>query len=158
MSKDTPSMAKNKIRRSLLAILDPYPSKAEVDGLWQYFNDRCAYCGVGVERQSRTGHIDHVIASTIGGGNGTHNCVLSCARCNGDEKRDEDWRAFLYRKSETEKVAAMRAARIESWISLAPAAELSEESICQAQAIIADVISHYESAVEQIRALRQVGA
>lgn len=158
MPKDTPSMAKNKIRRSLLAILDPHPSASEVEALWRYFECRCAYCGVVIARESRTGHLDHVIASTSGGGNGIHNCVLSCARCNGDEKREEDWRNFLDRKAESAQVAAVRAELIESWLSRAPAATLSPEAERRALAIIADAIANYEEAVVKVRGLRHVGA
>lgn len=38
MVKDTPPMAKNKIKRSLGAILDPHPSKKEENALWDYFD------------------------------------------------------------------------------------------------------------------------
>lgn len=151
-------MAKNKIRRSLLAILDPHPSDSEVEELWRYFQSQCAYCGIEIARESRSGHLDHVIASTLGGGNGIHNCVLSCGRCNGDEKREEDWRIFLRRKAESAQLAEVRAERIEVWLSRAPAARLSPEAAQQAQAIIADAITHYEDAVARVRALRHVGA
>ena len=154
MPKDTPSMAKNKIRRSLLAILDPNPSASEIEEIWRYFDSRCAYCGVAIRRESRTGHLDHVIASTVDGGNGVHNYVLSCARCNGDEKRQEDWRIFLGRKAESEELAASRAKLIEGWLSRAPAATLSPEAEKQVQAMIAEVVAHYDEAVVKIRALR----
>jgi hypothetical protein len=39
-------MAKNKMRRCLAAILDPHPSGAEVEELWDYFQSSCAYCGI----------------------------------------------------------------------------------------------------------------
>jgi hypothetical protein len=158
MPKDTPSMAKNKIRRSLLAILDPHPSKAEIEELWSYFGRSCAYCGVAIERGSRTGHLDHVIASTAGGSNGIHNCVLSCGRCNGDEKREEDWRTFLDRKAGGAEVAMTRAKLIEEWLSCVPVAVINPEAERQVQAIIAEAISHYEHAVTRMRALRQIDA
>ncbi|WP_407943038.1 HNH endonuclease [Marinomonas atlantica] len=73
-------MAKNKIRRSLVSIIDPYPSKSEVDQLWEYFESRCAYCGISINRGSRTGHLDHLIPSSEGGSNSIYNHALSCAR------------------------------------------------------------------------------
>jgi hypothetical protein len=57
MAKDTPSIAKNKIKRSLGAICDPHPSKKEEKILWEYFHYQCAYCGIEIERESRTGHL-----------------------------------------------------------------------------------------------------
>lgn len=154
MPKDTPSMAKNKIRRSLLAILDPHPSASEIEELWRYFDSRCVYCGIAITRESRTGHLDHVIASTSGGSNGIHNFVLSCARCNGDEKREEDWRIFLGRKAESEELVAERSKLIEGWLARAPTATLSPEVVQQVQAVIAQVVAHYDEAVARVRALR----
>jgi len=99
MAKNTPSMAKNMIKRSLLAVIDPHPSKAEVELLWKYFQSSCAYCGVEIPRESRTGHMDHVVSSALGGSNSIYNHVLSCSRCNGDEKKEESWQSFLTRKA-----------------------------------------------------------
>jgi hypothetical protein len=44
----------------------------------------------------RRGHVDH---ATIGGGNQLGNLILACSRCNGGEKRDQDWQAFLFLKT-----------------------------------------------------------
>lgn len=86
MAKDTPSMAKNKIRRSLIAICDPHPSRKEVDALWAYFDSQCAYCRKPLDRASRVGHMDHLIPTTEGGSNSIFNHALSCGKCNGDDK------------------------------------------------------------------------
>lgn len=150
--RDTPSMAKNKIRRSLLAIIDPHPSPAEVDDLWGYFESKCAYCGAVIPRESRTGHLDHVLASAAGGSNSIHNFVLSCARCNGDDKREGDWRAFLSRTAEPTVVTA-RATRIEAWLSRAPATGRRPELAMQANKIVEEAISDFDRAVARMRAL-----
>lgn len=57
MAKDTPLMAKNKMRRCLIIILDPQPSSGEVQRLWNFFQSSCAYCGCQLDRLSRTGHL-----------------------------------------------------------------------------------------------------
>lgn len=157
-AKDTPSMAKNKIRRSLVAILDPYPSASETEALWRHFGGCCAYCGKSIERASRTGHLDHVVSAAAGGSNGIHNHVLACASCNGDEKRQEEWRSFLSRKAESPHAALERGERIEAWLAQAKPSEVSPEVRRQAEAIIAEAVASYEQAVARVRALRRVGA
>jgi hypothetical protein len=154
MPKDTPSMAKNKMRRCLVAIYDPHPSKTEVNELWQYFESRCAYCGEPIERDSRTGHLDHLIPAAEGGRNSLYNHALSCARCNGDEKREESWQSFLAIKATDSEVYKQRQEKIEHWLSLAPAAVANPKFLAQAEAIIDEAIQSFESAVEKMRALR----
>lgn len=157
-AKYTPSMAKNKIRRSLVAILEPYPSAEETDALWQHFGSCCAYCGRGIERALRTGHLDHVVSAATGGSNGIHNHVLACASCNGDEKREEAWRSFLNRKAESAQVALERSGHIEAWLAQAKPSGVRPEVKRQAEAIIAEAVASYEQAVAKVRALRSVGA
>lgn len=71
MAKDTPSTAKNKIKRSLGAICDPHPLKREEDEL-------CEYCGVSIGKASRTGHLYHLIPTSEGGSNSIHkSCIIS---------------------------------------------------------------------------------
>ena len=154
MPKDTPSMAKNKIRRSLVAILDPHPSKSEVNALWAYFEARCAYCGTPISRESRTGHLDHLVPSAEGGSNDIHNHALSCARCNGDEKREESWQSFLERKSEGADVFQARKKKIEEWLSLSPAKNRDREILAEGEDIVREAIDCFERSVDKMRALR----
>lgn len=158
MSKDTPSMAKNKIRRSLVAILDPHPTGAEIEKLWAYFGSTCAYCGVSIQRGSRTGHLDHVLSSAQSGCNDVHNHVLSCARCNGDEKRDQAWQDFLARKSQSAAINTARREKIEAWLAMAPACAISADADEKLHQLIGEVIAHYDEAVAQLRALRDINA
>jgi len=72
MAKDAPSMVKNKMRRCFQAVIEPHPSKSDIDSLWEYFDSSCAYCGVKIDRGSRTGHVDHVVSSAAGGSNDIH--------------------------------------------------------------------------------------
>lgn len=149
-------MAKNKIRRSLAALLDPHPSAKEVERLWAYFGSSCAYCGLELLRASRTGHLDHVSASAFGGSNSIHNHVLSCARCNGDEKREMCWEEFLRAKCPDASVARERRARISNWISLAPVKSPSAATE-EFESIVAAAIASYEGAVAKVRELRKRG-
>ena len=105
------------MRRTISEILDPGPSASEQNQLWTHFQSSCAFCGVHIERSSRTGHLDHLDG---GGGNGPKNRVLACARCNGDEKRDRDWQEFLHEKNPDESAEEERRERIESWIATHP--------------------------------------
>lgn len=158
MPKDTPSIAKNKIKRSLVAIVDPHPSKSDVDALWHYFGSRCAYCGTKIERRSRTGHLDHLIPVSEGGSNNIHNHALSCAHCNGDEKREESWGAFLATKAESPETYERRKLTIEQWLSQLPPKPLSNELWAEADAIIAEAIKSFELSVQKMRSLRDRNA
>lgn len=155
MAKDTPSMAKNKMRRCLAAILDPHPSRTEIDALWQYFDSRCAYCGLELDRVARVGHIDHIFPTSEGGTNDIHNHVLACAACNGDEKRERPWKAFLMQKAKNQVDSTSRAAKIEEWLSRSPGrVQLDEQTQVQAAEIVDQAITNFEAAVERMRTLR----
>jgi HNH endonuclease len=154
-AKDTPSMAKNKIRRSLLALVDPHPTPTEITELWAYFGSSCAYCGVAISRDSRTGHIDHVVSSALGGSNSVYNHVLSCARCNGDEKREEPWESFLARKANDPSLLATRHSKISSWLARKASPPLQAQIRSRADAIICNAIDNFDSAVKELRALRK---
>lgn len=154
MAKDTPSMAKNKIKRSLGAIFDPHPSKSEENSLWEYFESCCAYCGVEINRQSRKGHLDHLIPTSEGGSNNIHNHALSCSTCNGDEKREKPWLQFLSEKTTNPSLLAQRKEKIEFWLSQAQRRNFSEEMMIEAQAIITEAIENFELSVDKMRDLR----
>ena len=155
MAKDTPSMAKNKMRRCLASILDPHPSDAEVKELWSYFQSSCAYCGIPLDRASRTGHLDHVLSSALGGSNEIHNHLLSCNRCNGDEKREEDWQSFLTRKVTDRDLASGRHAHISAWIGRADREPLDPSAKTEADFIISQTLQSFDEAVKKLRALRR---
>lgn len=154
-AKDTPSMAKNKIKRSLLAVLDPHPKPNEIFELWAYFDSSCAYCGIAIPRDSRSGHVDHVVSSALGGGNCIHNHVLSCARCNGDEKREESWESFVIRKAPTPALATERHAHISAWISQGQSVVFTPELRSRSDAIISRALDSFDSAVRELRVLRK---
>ena len=142
------------MRRSLIAIFDPPPSKSEVDELWNYFEFRCAYCGKPISRETRTGHIDHLVPSADGGSNNIHNHALSCARCNGDEKREEPWQPFLESKTENVKVLQARKEKIDHWLSLISAKNNDPELVADVESIIKEAIENFDRSVAKMRALR----
>jgi 5-methylcytosine-specific restriction endonuclease McrA len=136
--KYTVPQAKNRMRRTVEEILDPGPRN--VDAVWGHFGARCAYCGQGLSRDRREGHVDHADPY---GGNDLGNLVLACASCNGDEKREESWHGFLRRKTPDDALFAEREGRIRAWLDQHPrkSAEDSRE--------IADVREELEGLIEQ---------
>ena len=147
-------MAKNKIRRSLTALIDPYPSKKEVDSLWSYFESKCAYCGIELLREERKGHQDHIISLADGGTNDVHNFVLSCHICNGDEKREENWHTFLRKKATDNIICSARKNKIESWIALSNGNQTDKKVKEEVEDIICRALSSYDASVTKIRALK----
>jgi 5-methylcytosine-specific restriction endonuclease McrA len=97
--RKTPSYAKNIIRNTLREIVDPVPSEGEILDLWETFGSKCAYCNRPLEQGARQGHIDHLVSTIADGTNHISNRVLACSRCNGDEKRDQNWIEFLRLKA-----------------------------------------------------------
>lgn len=154
MPKDSPSMTKNEIRRSLHAIIDPLPTPKEVDLLWSFFKGQCAYCGKNLKREERKGHQDHIISIANGGNNEIHNFVLSCNICNGDEKREENWETFLKKKAPDEVLFNSRKSIIESWTSQRRDKTIYEETMNEIEAIIERTISNFEDAVKKIREIK----
>lgn len=157
MAKSTPSMAKNLMKRSLNAVLDPLPKPTAIDQLWAFFDSSCAYCGAKLDRSERSGHLDHIVPFSAGGTNNIHNHVLSCARCNGDEKREEDWESFLARKVFSVEMRQERSVRVKDWMSQAPEGHL-KLSLQEQQAvdsIIQQALQSFQTAVEELRAIRQ---
>lgn len=154
MPKDTPSMAKNKIKRCLGAILDPHPLAEAVDQLWEHFESSCAYCGVAMERASRQGHLDHAVSAVSGAGNAIHSHVLACGRCNGDEKREESWETFLAKKCSAELLGKRRD-RIEQWLAKAdPNPRHVEDVRRRARQIIDAALTSFDQSVVEMRRLR----
>lgn len=132
------SQAKNIMRRTISEIVDSRLTRAQKDELWEHFGSSCAFCGEHIERTSRTGHVDHLESS---GGNGPKNRVLACARCNGDEKRERDWREFLGEKCESADLLAQRQSLIEAWVAKHPErnGEMSrevEEALQEAERLV----------------------
>jgi hypothetical protein len=152
--KYTVSQAKNLMRRSLNEILDPGPSS--VEELWLHFESACAYCRMPLSREQRQGHVDH---ATTGGGNQLGNLILACGRCNGDEKLDQAWQAFLLLKTGGDGTAlAQRTERIESWFSKHPirTVTLSSDALQLRDEIEALIEQFHKKCSELKAAVRQL--
>jgi 5-methylcytosine-specific restriction endonuclease McrA len=155
MPNFTPSTAKNHMRRTLAALLDPHPKAPDVVSLWTHFKSSCAYCGCGLSRSRREGHRDHLVSHAEGGGNSIYNCVLACARCNGNEKRETEWKAFLRGKAKSSDLYKQRKAVIDAWRRKGMrATALPTSQRAKAQKIISAALKDFDVAVESIRALR----
>lgn len=115
--------AKNRMGRAIDSIVDPWPPST--DPVWEFFESACAYCGLELVKGERKGHIDH---ATAAGGNHMGNLVLACAACNGDEKLDMPWRAFLDIKVPDADLRRARTERIERWQELNAKTEWSRTS------------------------------
>src|SRR3954464_11422859 len=120
MAATSVSAAKNRMARAVESILDAWP--ASKDPIWDFFGSECAYCGVKLVRDERLGHIDH---ATSKAGNHMGNLVLACSVCNGDDKLDMGWRAFLEQKVSDPAVRQERIERIERWQALHPKPDLA---------------------------------
>ena len=151
MPKMTAGYAKNTIRRSLRAVLDPEPIATDIERLWEHFHSACAYCDRTLSRANREGHIDHLISA---GTNHVSNRVLSCASCNGDEKREGDWLEFLRKKAPDEATFLDRRERIQSWCSTTLTAK-QHGLDTSVQVEIDRVITTFDNAVANLRQLRQ---
>jgi len=121
------------MRRTISEIVDPGLTRGEKDELWSHFESSCASCGEHIERASRTGS----------GGNGPRNRVLACARCNGDEKRERDWREFLEEKCDDPAVLEHRRALIQTWVDTHPERHRAEspaveEALRDAEQLVED--------------------
>ena len=146
----TPSAAKNAIRRALRDLVDPQLSDYQKDCVWEYFESSCAYCGTGLARADRKGHLDHLLSSSLGGLNHMANRVLACGACNGDEKRDESWESFLKRKNPNGAIYAERLERIRRWMTL-HAVALPRVPPEWMDVEIAKVITEFDKACAAIR-------
>jgi CRISPR/Cas system Type II protein with McrA/HNH and RuvC-like nuclease domain len=113
--KLTPAQVKNLMRRGLRFLVDPEPEKEDKSLVYTFFNNQCAYCGKEIE--AGNGDIDHLIPAALGGANGLANRVLSCKKCNAEDKRDRDWVEFLKEKSPSQETFQERKTRIEEWIT-----------------------------------------
>jgi len=148
MKLPTLSMAKNVMRRSLSALLDPPASAADQARLRLHFDGCCAYCAI--RPAPRSAHLDH---ARSGGGNGVGNLLYACSLCNGDEKRERDWEDFLREKcGANDVIFAERRARIVAWFEANPVrTPLRTPEIDEALAEAERAIEAFERAYRRLR-------
>ncbi len=99
--------------------------------------------------------MDHAIPASLGGTNAIHSYVLACARCNGDEKREEPWASFLERKSQQGGELQSRRKRIEEWISASASTLIDAETRTHANEIIEAALASFDKSVAEMRRLRR---
>lgn len=152
----TPSQARNAIRKCLKAIIDPRPDQADVDRLWHYFGACCAYCCQQLDRGLRNAHIDHLVPESKGGANRLANLVLSCGKCNGDEKREASWEDFLVNKCRgNSQELQLRRTRILDWIELNGSVQgLADHQIELIEAAFDRINTTLTACVSELRASR----
>lgn len=156
MPKYSPSLAKNLIQRSLRGVIDPYPSIKEVEMLWNYYFSKCAYCGKVLDRDSRYGHIDHLLKRDSKNYNNIHNCVLACQECNGNEKREQDWLPFLFSKcKDDEQALGDRKRHIEEWINRAPTLDTNASLEAEIKEAIKIALAGYNEALSRLKKMHQ---
>jgi len=159
-SRFSPSLAKNMIRRSLRAIIDPHPRDEEITEAWQFFGGLCVYCGKTITLGSKDMHLDHLDSETVGGSNHISNRVPACATCNEKEKRELPWLEFLERKAPSPAVLEARHQMILAWVGRFPpeAQRLSDELRLQVGEEIGLAVAAYDLALERLRSRRRPSA
>ncbi len=146
----TTAYAKNIIRRALRELVDRSPSKREITLLWEFFESNCAYCGAHLSPKNKEGHIDHLVAASLGGVNHISNRVLSCAPCNEKEKLDQPWEQFLRHKNSDEKALSQRKSKILEWTSRSEIRR-EEEAMKAADQAAARVAACFDKEVAELR-------
>ncbi len=149
----TPSQARNAIKKSLKVVIDPKPTKKEKEQVWLYFENKCAFCECELDPKRRQAHLDHVIADSEGGSNRLCNLILTCAICNGDEKREIPWQEFLQIKCNGETPEYFeRHQRITKWFELQDGeATISDEQKEMINDAFDKVNAIYSEVVKQLR-------
>src|SRR5688572_11197221 len=109
------SVAKNAMHRAIEELFCRKLTNQEKDQIWKYFKSRCAYCDRRINRRLRHGHMDHLDCSANSGGNHIRNRILACKECNGNEKREQDWKVFLKSKCSDRETFYVRKNRIDAW-------------------------------------------
>lgn len=152
--KPSSSQVKSIIRSGLRQLLDPDPKQADRLRVWEFFDYRCAYCGVELEHGNSD--LDHLIPSSRAGSNHISNRVISCKTCNSKEKREMEWKDFLKKKCPNDQVLADRQFKIEEWIRLnGDAPVLPEETRRLLESEYKRVTAEYDVACRRIRSARR---
>jgi len=154
MPAPTPGYVKNMIHRSLREIVDPSPTKEDVERIWKFFNCECMYCGTPLRKLQEEGHIDHLLPASLGGPNHISNRVLSCATCNEAEKLDGAWQEFTLRKNQDPEVVRTRIARIREWQKLNGELVLDKNKLLEIEGLSESAAAYYDAKVKEARRLR----
>lgn len=154
MPAPTPGYVKNMIRRSLREIVDTSPTKKDEEGIWNFFDSKCVYCGKPLRKTQKEGHIDHLLPASLGGPNHISNRVLSCATCNEAEKLDGAWQEFILWKNQDPDITRRRIARIHEWQKLNGEPLLDKNKLREINRLSELVAAYYDVKVKEARELR----
>lgn len=149
----SPSFAKNIIRRSLTAVLDPHPTKSQLAQLVHHFGDACAYCGNRIHAYPKDAQLDHIDPN---GPNNISNRLYACEDCNEKEKRDANWREFLRSKSKADAEFDTRAQLIQQWLDMHAGVyvELHDTTRTELETQIDAVVAAFDKSLATIRSMR----
>jgi len=155
MARYTASMAKNFVGRCLRNVIDPVPTTKQRREIWDYFDSQCAYCGLKMLPAERKGQLDHLVPVSDGGSNHFSNFVLSCPGCNGDEKREMDWKQFLRFKAADRYEE--RQAKISAWHERGTSEQrvLSKRDLEILERVTEEARASVDRAVEELRSLKR---
>ena len=101
----------------------------------------------------KQGHIDHLFPSSLGGLNHVSNRVLSCAKCNEAEKRDEAWQLFIIQKNPDKAILHTRIAKIQEWQKLNKKPTLDQGMLNEIEKLSDQVVTKYNTKVRAARKL-----
>jgi hypothetical protein len=152
-----PPQARNSIKKALWGLLDKPLKGSQLDEIWHFFDSQCAYCGVPLDRSRREGHADHLVSVSIGGTNSMSNFVLSCGKCNGDDKRETDWEPFLAQRNPDSRMRDERRQRIVGWIELNKGAVPHRDPVLVAlvESQVSKALECFNQAVANVREARE---
>ena len=154
MPAPTPGYVKNIIHRSLREIVDHSPAKKDVERIWKFFDNECAYCGRPLRRLLKEGHIDHLLPASLDGPNHISNRVLSCATCNEAEKLDGSWQEFILRKNQDPDVIRRHIAKIHEWQKLNGEPLFDKNKLREINRLSELAAAYYDVRVREARKLR----
>jgi hypothetical protein len=100
--------------------------------------------------------MDHLVASSAGGGNNLGNRVLACRTCNSKGKRDQGWEDFLRAKCAKNRVPFMfakRKKRIEDWTESNASPNKSERLKKAIRLAAEEVYALFDAKVSEVKAM-----
>lgn len=154
MGRIGPAQARNAIKRALYGILYPYPSKAQINRVWEFFESHCAYCGKLLNRDRREGHLDHLTSVTRNASAHRPVFVLACGECNGDQKREKDWETYLTEIDRPPKDIAARRVKILEWAAMADGLPIDSNIAEQVEQHTESALAAFNKAQEAIQLLK----